>query len=86
MQIPVGVRLDGLTVAVPDLGQVALPLAGFLAVLHHIGHPGCRRDGDLGERLLGVIQVNRQDHLRGGRHKIDTLTSTRPQFWQPGNR
>lgn len=65
-----------LTVPVPHFGQMTLPLAGFLAVLDHVGHPGCRSDRDLSEHLLGVIEVNCQDHLQqGNTHDIDHVTT-----------
>lgn len=68
--------LKRLTMAVPHFGQMTLPLAGFLAVLDHVGHPGCRSDRDLSEHLLGVIEVNCQDHLQQGNTRdIDHVTA-----------
>ena len=54
---------EGLTVASPDLGQVAAALSRLLAELHHIAARGLGRDGDLSHGLLAVAEVHRQDHL-----------------------
>lgn len=61
-----------LTVASPDLGQVAAALTGLLAELHHVPARGLRSDGHLGGGLLPIAEVNRQYHLqeegkKGGR-------------------
>lgn len=55
-----------LTVAPPDLGQVAAALAGLLAELHHVPARGLWSDGHLGGGLFPIAEVNRQYHLREG--------------------
>lgn len=53
-----------LTVAPPDLSQVAAALTGLLAELHHVPAGGLRSDGHLSGGLLAIAEVNRQDHLQ----------------------
>lgn len=58
-----------LTVAPPDLGQVAAALAGLLAELHHVPARGLRSDGHLGGGLFPIAEVNRQYHLQRDRER-----------------
>lgn len=53
-----------LTVASPDLGQVAAALAGLLAELDHVAARCFRGDGHLGRGLFAIAEVHRQYHLK----------------------
>lgn len=54
---------DGLTMAIPYFSEVTLPLAGLFAIFHDVNHPAGWSERDLGQHLLGVVEVNCQDHL-----------------------
>lgn len=56
-----------LTVASPDLSQVAAALAGLFAKLDDVAARRLGCDGDLGRGLLPIAEVHRQYHLKGTR-------------------
>lgn len=59
-----------LTIASPDLSQVAADLAGLFAELDDIAARRLRGDRHLGYSLFPITEVHSQDHLKVGKKML----------------